>query len=175
MGLRLQVGKTYVMRDGRTVLITDRYTGQEFSYQGTIDGNQAYDCWRPDGTWGYMRDAFDIVSLSVTQVPYEDENSPDALLAEDSDDALQVTANVLLEVQAERVRQESKWGQQNHTPTGWLPILAEEFGEVARAICEATASKMIDVSEKHLDNYREELVQVAAVAVAMVESLDRNR
>lgn len=41
-----------------------------------------------------------------------------------------------------------------------LKVLAEEFGEVARALCESDT-----------DNLRTELVQVAAVAVAWLEAL----
>ena len=69
---------------------------------------------------------------------------------------------VLEEVMRERVRQDTKWGEQNHAAAYWLSILGEEFGEVCRAVCENDA-----------DSYREELVHVAAVAVSMVEAFDR--
>lgn len=45
-----------------------------------------------------------------------------------------------------------------------LAILAEEFGEVARAICDGDRSNM-----------REELIQVAAVALAWVQGLDAEK
>lgn len=61
----------------------------------------------------------------------------------------------------ERIRQDEKWGEQNHTPTEWLPILMEEIGEFSKAILEES-------------NIREEAVQVAAVALSIVESIDRN-
>jgi len=75
---------------------------------------------------------------------------------------------IYIEVARERIRQETKWGQQNHQPIIWSNILGEEFGEVYKAINEAifNGSSWLD--------YREELVQVAAVAIAAVESLDRN-
>lgn len=69
---------------------------------------------------------------------------------------------VLEEVYCERVRQQEKWGEQNHNAPLWYAILGEEVGEVARSIL-----------ERDPENYREELVQVAAVAVAMVEAYDR--
>jgi NTP pyrophosphatase (non-canonical NTP hydrolase) len=69
---------------------------------------------------------------------------------------------VLGEVGLERTRQNEKWGEQNHSQAHWMTILSEECGEVARAV----------LDRKPLD-YREELVQVAAVAVAMVEAFDR--
>lgn len=73
-------------------------------------------------------------------------------------------ARVIAAVNAERQRQDNKWGIQNHGPEHWYVILGEEVGEVARAIYEgdlAQASK--------------ELIEVAAVAVAFVQSLERNQ
>ncbi len=66
-------------------------------------------------------------------------------------------------IEAERQRQDAMWGIQNHSPAPWLSILTEEVGEVARAINEDDGAK-----------YVEELIQVAAVAVAMIESYRRN-
>lgn len=73
------------------------------------------------------------------------------------------TTSVLREVMLERAKQDAQWGVQRHSPQGWLPILGEEFGEVCRAVC-----------EEGVENYREELIQTAAVCVAMVESFDSN-
>ena len=70
---------------------------------------------------------------------------------------------ILDEVFDERGFQDEKWGEQNHPPVFWLAILTEEVGEVARAL-----------QEGKWGQYRDELVQVAAVAVAAVASLDRN-
>jgi len=67
------------------------------------------------------------------------------------------------DIDDERDRQDEKWGEQNHVPLRWYAILGEEFGEVGKAI-----------NEHDLRQCREELVQVAAVAIAFVESLDRN-
>jgi NTP pyrophosphatase (non-canonical NTP hydrolase) len=68
----------------------------------------------------------------------------------------------------ERIRQNKKWGEQNHSPEKWLAILAEEVGEAAKAICE----RMYAVGSN--SQYREELIHVAAVAIAAIESYDRN-
>ena len=65
-------------------------------------------------------------------------------------------------INTEQARQVSKWGNQNHTPLRWLPILTEEVGEVAKA-----------VNENDGEAYRAELVQVAAVATSMIECYDR--
>lgn len=75
---------------------------------------------------------------------------------------------VLGEVENERIRQNKKWGLQNHNPVEWIAILAEEVGEAAK-----------EAVDMHLENinrvkqYRKEVIQAAAVAVQMVESLDR--
>lgn len=97
-----------------------------------------------------------------------------------------LVASVLEEVKAERYRQHAKWGEQNH-PNGtgagvwldharsqrrmceeafrkgvgtWRHILSEEFAE---ALAEADPVRL-----------RAELIQVAAVAVAWVEKIDRD-
>jgi NTP pyrophosphatase (non-canonical NTP hydrolase) len=66
------------------------------------------------------------------------------------------------EVALERARQDNKWGRQEHSPYGWLTILGEETGEACRAALEGNARQ-----------YRKEMIQVAAVAIAAIECLDR--
>jgi len=66
------------------------------------------------------------------------------------------------EIGKERKRQDEKWGEQNHDPLVWRAILGEESGEADKAILEGSALR-----------YREEMVHVAAVAIAAIESLDR--
>lgn len=73
------------------------------------------------------------------------------------------TLHVLLDVASERRKQDERWGVQAHTPERWLSILVEEVGEVAKEIAEGC---------KDLEAYREELVQVTAVAVAAIETID---
>lgn len=67
------------------------------------------------------------------------------------------------EILAEREKQDQKWGEQNHHPQMWLAILMEEVGEVAKASL-----------ERDTDGYRKELVHVAAVALAALQSWERN-
>ena len=74
-------------------------------------------------------------------------------------------ANALTNILGERLRQDKKWGDK---PGEWkcsaaikLAVLAEEFGEVARGLLERNAK-----------NVREELVQVAAVALKWLEAYD---
>jgi len=65
---------------------------------------------------------------------------------------------------SERKKQDLKWGEQNHNIYKWLAILGEEVGEVNKAVLEDKYDEVLD-----------ELVQIAAVSVAMIESLERNR
>lgn len=75
--------------------------------------------------------------------------------------------DAISDVMQERVRQDRKWGEQNHPEGIWLGILGEEYGEVAKEIAESQA-RPLDMSA-----LREELVQTAAVAVAWIEAIDR--
>ncbi len=79
------------------------------------------------------------------------------------------TFKLLNEVMQERQRQDEKWGVQNHSPFVWLAILGEEVGEANKAAVDAHFMHKVP----NYGEYRAELIQVAAVAVAMVESLDR--
>lgn len=83
--------------------------------------------------------------------------------------------NALMEVTLERARQDRLWGTQNHDPFKWLSILGEEVGEANKAANDAHDWKdsMGNKRWGDLKNYRTELIQVAAVAVSMVECLDR--
>jgi NTP pyrophosphatase (non-canonical NTP hydrolase) len=82
--------------------------------------------------------------------------------------ALVATDDVL----AERQRQEAKWGEQNHDPFVYLAILHEESGELAQA---ALKARFEDQAEGARERMRAEAVQVAAVALAIVECLDRGK
>lgn len=72
------------------------------------------------------------------------------------------TLKFLRMVYLERRRQDRKFGEQNHGDPMWHVILGEEMGEVSRAIYENNDQGVYD-----------ELVQVAAVAVAWCECRDR--
>ena len=69
---------------------------------------------------------------------------------------------VLLDVEQERITQIGRWGKQQHSLAEWYLILAEEVGEVAKAI------------QEHDGSYNEiydELVQVAAVSIQICEAI----
>jgi hypothetical protein len=98
---------------------------------------------------------------------------------------LKQTPAVLNEVQRERFRQARKWGEQNH-PNGtggekwayYATLSKAETDESAQdgsltyghILLEEVYEAMAESDKARL---REELIQVAAVAVAWVEKLDR--
>jgi len=85
---------------------------------------------------------------------------------------------VLRDIMIERVKQDDKWSEQNHAPEWWMQILMEEVGEAAKALLEASFSvsgKQLKAEPAWLIDYRKELVQVAAVAIAAIESFDRSQ
>ena len=89
---------------------------------------------------------------------------------------------ILDDIQKERQRQIEKWGDQSDLPfTRLISILTEEVGEAAT---EANDYESIldDINKPTFDsvllnqtliNLREELVQVAAVAVQIIEKIDK--
>ncbi len=78
------------------------------------------------------------------------------------------------DVAAERARQDEQWGPQNHAPVLWMAVIAEEVGEAAQQAVKARFTLGDDNDEmRHLWEYRAELVQVAAVAIAAIEAWDR--
>ena len=106
------------------------------------------------------------------------------------------SARVLEEVSAERARQDDKWGEQNH-PNGtrddrrmlrdasmptWGTICYRARG-LTDASAKAGSVEYLDIlleevaeafSESDPNLLRAELIQVAAVAVAWVEKIDRD-
>ena len=78
------------------------------------------------------------------------------------------TWQVLQDVADERTRQNAKWGEQDHDPETWLAILVEEVGELATAMIRDRFG-----DRDHAADMQTEAIQVAAVAVALVECLKR--
>lgn len=81
--------------------------------------------------------------------------------------ASEQTLAVLGDVVAERERQDAKYSGRN-TILEWFAVAGEEYGEVAKEVMQ------IHFDDKDGTDYRTELVQLAAVCVAAIESYDRN-
>jgi hypothetical protein len=74
---------------------------------------------------------------------------------------------ILLEVQEERVRQVHKWGLSLDDKNGfsdWHEVIADYNGWARRMFCMGSA-----------DKGRRRLVQLASLAVAQIETLDRQQ
>ena len=70
---------------------------------------------------------------------------------------------ILANIIRERERQDDLWGkatERDYTPEKWLAVLVEEVGEVAKSIQDGS-----------VENLKEELTQVAAVAIAFLETI----
>lgn len=94
------------------------------------------------------------------------------------------TLHVLMEVMQERTRQDDKWGQQFHDIGGswaFAPRAERAKRETEQAAQEGTITWRHILFEEFWEAFAEEdpiaqraeLVQVAAVAVAMIECIDR--
>lgn len=71
---------------------------------------------------------------------------------------------ILDDIAEERVRQDAKFGiTRDLTPIEWLPALVEEVGEFAQCVCDGS---------DYQSEMRGELVQIAALAVAIIQDLD---
>lgn len=92
------------------------------------------------------------------------------------------TALILGEIAAERMRQEVKWAESGpphygrwgahddqHGPRDWSSFIVEHLGRAVRA------AEHGDLVGHRDDSYRQRMVSVAALAVAAIEALDRNR
>lgn len=85
----------------------------------------------------------------------------------------QAASDAMESVLSERQRQDAKWGVQNHDPFFYLAILAEEFGETAKEALELRAARSIGEIHAASHKLRTEAIQTAAVALAIVECLER--
>lgn len=79
----------------------------------------------------------------------------------------------LVKVRLERINQYGKWGPQRHSFLGWLAILGEEFGETSKQVVEIELGHPTPEENKELiTGLKDELVQVAAVAIAMAQAIE---
>lgn len=100
-------------------------------------------------------------------------NDSDALYQHSTEDWRRRNEQIR-QVLHERDRQDGKWGERNHSPEVWLAILGEEFGEARQAALADRFSKNAAQGEKHPGQLRAEIVQVAAVAIAILEWMNRS-
>ena len=89
-----------------------------------------------------------------------------------SKDKVALLERIFSDLCRELKRQRQLWGEQNHAPEWWLVVLGEEVGEANKAALEAHFQTHYPKAK--WADYRKELIEVAAVALSAVESLDRN-
>lgn len=77
---------------------------------------------------------------------------------------------VVEDVLDERARQDEQWGVQNHHPAYWLAILGKQVGQLGSAVLDR---EWYADPDKGTARMREEAVQVAAVAIALIECIDK--
>lgn len=139
---------------------------------------------RSHGEALHRRPEGDLVSI-VCDCP-----APRDVAAEAADEVIIFRRRALGDVHLERLRQDGTWGEQNH-PDGTGLALPEPFrgaADQARRLCQHHA-RQGTVTWRHIlmeevaealeapdpAALRAELVQVAAVAVAWVEAIDRRQ
>lgn len=95
-----------------------------------------------------------------------------------------VVGGILADVRREREAQHAKWGTQRHGYTVWTTVLTEEVGELCKEALQmrdvlidgdqdgADVREFAEGLTARLRMMRLEAVQVAAVAVAMIEHID---
>lgn len=106
---------------------------------------------------------------------------------EEAIDRAKTTMNALMEVSMEREAQDVKWGEQNH-PNGTGDIQLQDKAKLQRAktnrLFRTGSGTWRDILEEEVaealaehdpQTLRAELVQVAAVAVAWIEAIDRGQ
>ena len=77
----------------------------------------------------------------------------------------------LMLIAQRRYEQLEKWGEQEHTWSEWATILGEEYGELCEAINETVLNNATKPELGGLENMANEAVDVAAVALQMLEYL----
>jgi hypothetical protein len=83
-------------------------------------------------------------------------------------ESIMASKDILAEVAAERSRQDARWGGSGHDD-------AMTMTEFARLIADYAGWARVKAREGALDEARLRFLQVAALAVAAVERLDRDR
>ena len=83
-----------------------------------------------------------------------------------------VQHDIFKSVLYERYRQDNKWGEQNHVLERWTGILGEEYGELCEAINETI---FVDGTNGGYETMKKEAVHVAAVSIAFIEYLEKNK
>lgn len=75
----------------------------------------------------------------------------------------------------ERARQVAEWGCGGNTPFQWMSIIAEEKGELCRAVNETFFHHPKHPENGGYENIRREAVHTIATIIGFLESLEKGR
>lgn len=132
---------------------------QVASQRGAPSDREILDCrsWSPHGPT-FDSDLVSFGRQLLTRYGCRPSPAPDS-----------IQQRAVADVLDERVRQDARWGEQNHATFVYLAILVEEVGELAQA----ELHRIFGGPGGTKEHVREEAVQTAAVALAIIECLDR--
>ena len=82
---------------------------------------------------------------------------------------------VFNDIHQERERQDQRWDEQNRCPIAYVAICTEELGEVTKEALTLDLVPNHPKTPEVRENYRKELVQLAACVVAAIEAFDRGK
>lgn len=102
----------------------------------------------------------------------------------DTYERIDIRNRVAALVAREQTNQFLKWGEQNHNDFYWYGILAEEFGEVGKALIETTLRSVspypdipgivhMNIQSPDISEIKKEVIHVAAVAMSWLEAMER--
>lgn len=124
--------------------------------------------------WGTTRMMSESVLESVEEELAKLDQQPAVPQPEEPDAMMTLAA--FTSILSERAAQQAKWGTQRHDFPVWQTVLSEEVGELAEAILRYRQAgfdpSLQALLPTLLREMRGEAVQIAAVAVAIVEHLD---
>jgi hypothetical protein len=151
---------------------TVAYTRREVSYTESRSGNHEIDeiaAYPSDGGVSiYGRSHKQLIGFHIRV----DEIAMRAFcrsFLEERGYRIEKLSQAALDVLAERQRQDQQWGVQDHNPIVNQAYLQRAMGELARFSLQSWADR-----KRYVENMRREAVEVAAEALAIVESLDRD-
>ena len=153
IGWALGVGCSTSQEYTREALLDSiRHAVIEFQDYGIIECEENYEQWIKDAKECLETDDFEIVPLNIPESAIRESESK-----EPTPQKILNKEEVRYLIDAERARQQAKWGENcdNNSADEWAMILAEELGEVIKA-----------VNKRQPEKAQTELIQVMAVAEA---------
>ncbi len=84
---------------------------------------------------------------------------------------MEIKEKIISDVLKERIRQDKKWGKQNHLSVVWLSIIGEEYGEMCKAVNELG----LCADYKKEQEIYQEAIHTMASCMAMLECMERKR